>query len=236
MPPLVLCYHAVSDTWPHSLAVGPRTLERQVRSLLRRGYRPASAAAILAGRGKLLHVTFDDAFRSVTRALPAHERLGLRATVFACPAYAEQGRPLDVPELQAEVSAYPDELATMGWDELRALVEQGVEIGSHTMTHAHLTGLSDRELERELRESRDRLESELGCRCPLLAYPYGEHDGRVRAAARAAGYDAAFGLPGQERFRDAYQLPRIGIYRKDGVLRAALKTSPLARLRRRPSG
>jgi peptidoglycan/xylan/chitin deacetylase (PgdA/CDA1 family) len=227
--PLVLCYHAVSDRWPHLLAVPAETIERQVRSLLRRGFRPATARETLEGRGRLLHVTFDDAFRSVNRALPALERLGVPATVFASTAYAAEGASFDVPELAAEAAAFPDELATMAWDELRELVERGVEVGSHTRSHPHLTRCSDHELERELRGAREELESQLRRPCTLIAYPYGEHDGRVRAAARAAGYEAAFALPGRVSPLDPFALPRVGIYRRDSMLRATLKTSALVR-------
>jgi peptidoglycan/xylan/chitin deacetylase (PgdA/CDA1 family) len=225
--PLVLCYHAVSERWEHALAVRLETLERQVRSLLLRRFRPASAAQTLTGRGRLLHVTFDDAFRSVARVLPVLERLRVPATVFACPSYAQDGRPFAVPELAAEAARLPDELATMGWEELRVLVESGVEVGSHTSTHPHLTRLDADELERELRESKTRLEDELGCPCRFLAYPYGEEDVRVRAAARAAGYDAAFALPGPPWPLDRYAFPRVGIFRKDTLARATLKTTPL---------
>ena len=81
--PLVLCYHAVSDEWDHLLAVRPRAFERQLTSLLRRGYRPVGASEALAGQGRLLHVTFDDAYRNIAAALEILERLGVPATVFA---------------------------------------------------------------------------------------------------------------------------------------------------------
>ncbi|MGH3035527.1 MAG: polysaccharide deacetylase family protein [Gaiellaceae bacterium] len=225
--PLVLCYHAVSERWEHRLAISLAALERQVRTLLLRRFRPASAAETLTGRGRLLHVTFDDAFRSVDRAIPVLERLGVPATVFACPSYAGDGRPLAVPELAAEAARLPAELATMSWHQLRGLVESGIEVGSHTSTHAHLTRLDADQLERELRESKSRLEDELGRPCRYLAYPYGEEDARVRAAARAAGYEAAFALPGPPWPLDRYALPRVGIFRKDALARATLKTTPL---------
>ena len=88
---------------------------------------PSRALAALAAG---CHVTFDDAYRSVANAIPILERLQVPATVFACPGYADEGRPLDVPELADEALAHPEELATMGWEELRGLVERGVEIGS----------------------------------------------------------------------------------------------------------
>jgi peptidoglycan/xylan/chitin deacetylase (PgdA/CDA1 family) len=184
----------------------------------------------MGGRERVLHVTFDDAFASVLQVLPALERLGVPVTIFACSDYARDGRPLDVPELSRDAAALPDELATMDWEALRALADRGVEIGSHTSTHPHLTRLSDRELELELRESRTALEAEVGRHCRFLAYPYGEEDGRVRAAARAAGYEAAFALQSDERDVDVFALPRVALFRSDrNRLRAALKTTPTAR-------
>jgi peptidoglycan/xylan/chitin deacetylase (PgdA/CDA1 family) len=227
--PLVLCYHAVSETWHHELSVPADVLERQLRMLLRLGYRPVTAAEAVAGSGRLLHVTFDDAFTSVRTALPVLERTGVPATVFACTGYADDGRALDVPELADEVRARPDELATMTWDGLRALADRGVEVSSHTVSHPHLPTLSDAELADELRSSRQRLEDELGRPCRLLAYPYGECDERVRAAARAAGYDAAFSLPGDATGRDPFDAFRVGVWRGESPRRVAFKALPVVR-------
>jgi peptidoglycan/xylan/chitin deacetylase (PgdA/CDA1 family) len=223
--PLVLCYHSISDAWEHALAVAPRAFERQLRSLLRRRYRPLAAGELLAGSRRGLHVTFDDAYRSVLGAVPTLRRLGLPATVFASTGFAEGGRPLDVPELAAEAAAQPHELATMTWDELRGIAADGVEIGSHTISHPHLTRLSDADLDRELGDSRTQLEDELGRPCRFFAYPYGEHDRRVRDAVRRAGYQAAFALAAGADRGDPYALPRIDLYRRDSLLRATLKTS-----------
>jgi peptidoglycan/xylan/chitin deacetylase (PgdA/CDA1 family) len=227
---LVLCYHAVSDSWSDQLAVPARLLEEHVTSLVHRGYRPVTASEALVGRAGSFHVTFDDAYKNVEEGLAVLERLRIPATVFACSGYAEDGRALDVPELAAEARAHPDEMATMTWDELRGLAERGVEIGSHTITHPHLTRISDDELSRELHESRAKLEDELGQPCPFLAYPYGENDARVRNAARRAGYAAAFAL--RETFApvDGFAVPRVDLYRKDTPLRARLKTSLLPRI------
>jgi peptidoglycan/xylan/chitin deacetylase (PgdA/CDA1 family) len=207
------------------LAVTPQAFELQLRSLLRRGYRPATASETLPGVGRLLHVTFDDAYRSVAKAVPILERLGVHATVFVCTAYADTGRPLDVPEIAGDLDGYADELATMDWDMLRAVADHGVEIGSHTVSHPHLTRLSDAELVHELRDSRERIEAELPGACRFLAYPYGEEDGRVRAAAQTAGYDAAFSLVSRERPFDPHALPRVELHGGDSLLRATLKTS-----------
>lgn len=222
---LVLCYHAVSERWQHALAIPEQTLERQVRLLLRRGFRPASLREAATGARRVLQVTFDDAYVSVGRVLPTLERLGVRSTLFVCSGYADDGRPLAVPELADDAAALPGELATMAWDELAGWAERGVEIGSHTVSHPHLTQLADAELERELRESRERIEERLSRPCPYVAYPYGDDDERVHAAARRAGYEGAFALPGREQPVDPFALPRVGIYRKDTLPRMTAKTT-----------
>ena len=225
----MLCYHAVSESWPHHLSVTPRAFERQLRSLKFRRYRAVSAADAVAGGGRVFHVTFDDAYTSVEAALPALERLDVPATVFACPEFADEGRLLAVPELAAEAEAYPDELATMNWDQLRYLVDRKVEIGSHTLSHPHLTQLTDGELSRELRESRERVETELARPCRYVAYPYGDDDERVYRAARLAGYEAGFAAPGRLAPPNRHALPRVGIWRHDGLLRVTLKTTRVVR-------
>jgi peptidoglycan/xylan/chitin deacetylase (PgdA/CDA1 family) len=100
-----------------------------------------------------------------------------------------------------------------------------VEIGSHTVSHPHLPRLTDAELQRELRESRERIADELARPCRYLAYPFGNEDARVRSAAAAAGYDAAFALPGREDRIDRFALPRVGVYRRDSPMRFRLKTA-----------
>jgi peptidoglycan/xylan/chitin deacetylase (PgdA/CDA1 family) len=201
-----------------------------VTRLLARGYRPGTAADVVSGDERVLHVTFDDAFTSVLRVLPALERLGVPVTVFACSDYARDGRPLDVTELAHDAAALPEELATMTRDQLRELSHRGVEIGSHTRTHPHLQQLSAEELAREVGDSRASLEAELGRPCRFFAYPYGEEDEHVRRAVRDAGYEAAFALRSAEREVDRYALPRVALFRSDtNRLRAALKTTPVIR-------
>jgi peptidoglycan/xylan/chitin deacetylase (PgdA/CDA1 family) len=89
------------------------------------------------------------------------------------------------------------------------------------VSHPHLTLLSDAELARELEDSKEEIEAELGRTCGDLAYPYGEHDQRVHAAARAAGYDHAYALRGRKG--DPYALPRVDLYRRHTVPRAFIR-------------
>ena len=76
----------------------------------------------------------------------------------------------------------------MAWDELRALEATGHEVLSHTVGHPNLVQVPDTQLAREMRDSRARLERELGHPVEVIAYPFGSFDGRVVRAAADAGY------------------------------------------------
>ena len=225
---LVLYYHAISDSWDDPLAVRPAAFAGQI-AFFSRKRRGGTALEATGDSSGVLHVTFDDAYESVAAAAPVLERHGVPATVFACSAYGD-GRPLDVPELNgARFDAHG--LRTLSWNQLRELAERGIEIGSHARTHPHLPDLADAELRTELVDAKSEIEDEIGRECRFLAYPYGETDERVRAVARAAGYMAAFGSPGTPG--DRFDIPRLGVYRRDTVRRAYLKSTRFAPLLRR---
>ncbi|HEY3185716.1 MAG TPA: polysaccharide deacetylase family protein [Gaiellaceae bacterium] len=231
---LVLCYHAVSDSWPADLAVTPLQLRRQLEWLVRRGYRGVTFSEAVAAvpAGRTLVVTFDDAYLSVLElAYPILFALGLPATVFAVTDYVDANRPLDWLGIDHwRGGPHERELRGMTWDQLGRLAAVGWEIGSHTCTHPRLTRLDDDALAIELRESRASCERALGRPCDSLAYPFGDFDARVAAAAGRAGYAAA----AIEDLAPPAPLtwPRVGIYRGNSMRRFRLKVSPaLRRLR-----
>jgi peptidoglycan/xylan/chitin deacetylase (PgdA/CDA1 family) len=229
---MVLCYHAVSPTWEASLSVTPEHLERQLTSLVIAGWNGVTFrdAVLGGGDGRVLVVTFDDAFASVYRlAFPILASLGLVATVFAPSAFMAAGGPLSWPGVDHWLAG-PDagEMAAMTWTQLGELQAAGWEVGSHTATHPHLTTLPDDALEAELRDSRRVIVDALGS-CDTIAYPYGDVDARVAAAAQRCGYGAGAALARALTARGPYLWPRIGVYHLDSASRFALKTSPVLR-------
>ncbi|HWJ44915.1 MAG TPA: polysaccharide deacetylase family protein, partial [Gaiellaceae bacterium] len=209
---MVLCYHAVSETWNHRLSMSRGRLVEQVRLLRRLG---------------ALHVTFDDAFHNALETVVALCELGVPVTIFVCTGFADRaGAPLLIPELASEAPEDVEGLRTMTWGDLRDVVAAGARIGSHTVSHPHLPSLRDDELAAELGASRSRVEHELGRPCRVLAYPFGEHDARVREAARAAGYQSAYAL--RARLGDDFARPRLDLYRRHTRFRTLLETASFA--------
>src|SRR4051794_5293335 len=230
---LVLCYHAVSADWEADLSVGPDVLDRQLDMLRRRGYRGAtfSRAVTEPPARRTVAVTFDDAYRSVIElARPILEEFGFPGSVYVPTAFAGSGQPMSWPGIDDwEGTVHERELVPMSWDELSELANAGWEVGSHTRTHPRLTELDDEGLRAELSESRAECEDELGLPCDTLAYPYGDVDGRVVAAARAAGYRQAATLPERWHGPRPLEWPRVGVYQADAPWRFRLKASPLRR-------
>src|SRR5207244_4284655 len=127
--------------------------------------------------------TIDDGWRSTyTEVFPEMKRRGFPFTVFIYPKIIGQTT------------------LAMTWKQVRELADAGVDIQSHTYSHAFLTRrrhatFSDAEyatwLERELAESKRVLEKETGRTVTFLAYPYGDYDRRLTANVAKAGYQGA---------------------------------------------
>jgi len=230
---LVLCYHAVSPRWPLDLAVTPDALARQLESLVRQGYRGTTfqEAASSPETGKVLAITFDDAYHSVLKhAYPILRALGLPGTVFAVTDYVDDERPLSWPGIAPwQESDHRGELRGLTWDELRTLADAGWEIGSHTATHPRLTELGDAELASELERSKAACEHALDRECRTVAYPYNSVDRRVVAAGAKAGYAAGAAIRRSVGRPQVLSWPRVGVYRLDSHVRFRVKVSPLVR-------
>lgn len=110
-------------------------------------------------------------------------------------------------ELGPQVQARPATPRYLDADGVRRLRDFAAEVSSHTRSHPILPQLSDAALHAELSGSRAALCELLGS-CPGLAYPNGDSDARVQAAAQAAGYKYAVAVTPQKSPPARYQLGR----------------------------
>lgn len=85
----------------------------------------------------------------------------------------------------------------LDWDDVREMDTHGVTIGAHSVNHTCLRDLAEAECFWEIKQSKQRLEKELGHSVSFFAYPYGAHDYFERDTIRivaAAGFRNAFTL------------------------------------------
>jgi peptidoglycan/xylan/chitin deacetylase (PgdA/CDA1 family) len=101
----------------------------------------------------------------------------------------------------------------LDWGELRAMAHQGWEIGGHTIDHAVLTAEPAALSDEQIRESKRRLERELGSPVPSFAYPNNGFNDSVCGQVEYAGYRQAVTVEqGVNYFEtDRYRLRRVPI-------------------------
>jgi len=113
----------------------------------------------------------------------------------------------------------------MGKAEICHFIAMGHEAGSHTLTHPHLTRLDLVDAQREIEQSKRRLESLTGQPVLSFAYPYGGDNKTLRQLVKQAGYARAVStIKGRARSDDdIFALPRHSIRRNDLSLHFLLK-------------
>lgn len=221
--PIVFMYHSIDRLKddPNMLCTSPARFESQLRYLQQRNLRGVSmrelCRAMDAGEHKgLVGLTFDDGYTDFLHtAMPIMERLGHSATVFAVAGMPGEN------DWQHTFTPRP-RLKLLDAEGLREVSERGMEVASHTMTHARLAGAAPELLEYEVGESRRALGEILGEEVGGFCYPYGSLDEAAVRAARLAGYAYACGWNTPVE-RSAYDLPRIPIAERDNPPRFAAK-------------
>ena len=207
----VLMLHSVSaptELKLKPLNISPERFTRFMRWLKKSGYKsmlPADWDTRATGHRRVI-LTFDDAYDDFfSDAFPVLDRLGFKATVFVVVDRIGKTNDWD-----AARGFKPRRLLSL--EQIRELHRHGVLFGSHTLTHPWLTDLPDQDIEREVCDSKRKLEDILGSEVSCFAYPWGIADMRVRAAVARAGYKVA--LTAQEGLNfseDALALKRINV-------------------------
>ena len=158
------------------------------------------AVAMVAGRepidGRYFHLSFDDGFRSIIRnAMPILANLGIPA-IFFVPSgiIGASWDAAKIYSLETTNNRAVMEIAT--WDDLKTARDCGIEIGSHTRTHARLSAIVDEDqLVHEIFASKQEIEDQLEVDCNYISWPFGtEKDVGPLALnlIRDAGYRACF--------------------------------------------
>lgn len=206
--PMILVYHSVSPRGPrHPGSLSLFRFEEQMRWLCRHGLRGVSIAELLAarrqGRGAgLVGLTFDHGYADFTEhALPVLAGHGFTATVFAL-----AGRLGGV--ITGRTGRPPRALMTA--EQLRQAADAGMEIGSHGLRQVPLASAEGAALLAETENSRIVLQAASGQPVAGFCYPFGNADGRVIAAVRAAGYSYACGT-WRSDYAGPYWLPRLRV-------------------------
>jgi glycosyltransferase involved in cell wall biosynthesis len=211
----ILAYHAVDwvdDPVLGRYTVRPDMFEKHIDALRANGFTFVDTDQLLASldsgvplADRSVLLTFDDGYESLLQhAAPVLARHVIPAVV--CMVTGQLGG-----DNVWEGADRGTSLSLLDADQLRILRRAGWEIAAHTHRHAHLTALGAADLAAEMAAPRAELVA-TGFPPPrVVAYPYGEHDLRVRRFARRAGYRVGLAT-GVGREVDRFGLPRVEVH------------------------
>ena len=144
-----------------------------------------------------VRLTFDDGNASdLSVALPMLLERGLTAAFFVIAGRLGQ----------------PGSLAA---DDVRALADAGMTIGTHGMRHRPWRFLDEEGYREELDAARELLEAAAGARIEEAACPYGAYDRKALRALKQRGFRRVYSVDRRPARRDAWLQPRYVIRRSD---------------------
>jgi len=185
-----LYFHHVRDDLVHYTNYPPELFVRLLDLISSRytTVTPKQAGALITTADRIpdnaIILSFDDGFDDLLDcAIPSLLERGLTAVVFPIAGYL--GKPAMWNERLQMTARH------MTGPALRELNSLGIEIGSHSISHRSLPGLSYAEQRREIRDSRLFLEDIVGVPVTSFSFPYGSYcDDAVQLSQ--SHYDVAF--------------------------------------------
>lgn len=199
----VLNYHQVNNKFQTCLTMKPENFEEQIKYLHDNDYHAITLAEFdeyMNGEGELpdrpVLITFDDGYvDNYEHAYPILKKYHMFGTIFL-------------------ITSLVDTPGYVTWSQVQEMSKDGMEFGSHTVSHKPLTSYDQAGVQRELRESKKIIESKLGKKCAFIAFPEGKFNDMVMDEIQAAGYDYAFSVETGRDFPwdDHFNLDRVPMF------------------------
>ena len=170
---VVLLFHRVTDAIAEDgLTIGTRRF-RQICRMLQTDFHTVPLADVFttvrAGLPiprRTVAITFDDCYRDNLEAAWVLKEHELPATFFVPTSYVGSEEPFP---WDRHLPRQPN----LTWADLRLMADMGFEIASHTVSHPSMGSIGREQAVREMVESRQIIEKEIGQPVRWFAYPFG---------------------------------------------------------------
>jgi len=183
----ILMYHYVEynqnkeDFKRDQLNIEPHIFEQQIQTLINNNYEfiTANELATIIESTKpnpknYVVLTFDDGYRDFyTDVLPILKKYNAKATIYLVYNFLDN----------------PNYLYT--WQVNEIIDSKLVEIGSHTLNHTYLKGMTEEIIVNEINGSKFELENAFNIKINSFAYPYGAYNELTAKLVELAGYTNA---------------------------------------------
>jgi len=230
----ILMYHKVPDNpinTHHRIFVTRKNFEKHLRFFKFRGLTSITFKDYLAFANgdkpienfpkKPFILTFDDGYKdNHSNMLPLTQKYGFRGVLFLLGDFS-------VSENFWDVGEDKEAGQLMTYEQKKAFVDSGWEIGAHTLTHADLTKSGYEKSLYEIAMSKVNLEEKLHTKVVSFAYPFGFYDDKVKSWVKEAGLE--FGIStdtgGTTIEEDRFAVFRVNMFPEEDILQLYKKTS-----------
>lgn len=179
---IILYYHAVPSALRQSFAHQLDMLVQRAKVV------PAEYHVAVSAAAHNVAITFDDAFVSVIEnALPELRARNLPVTVFVPAGLLGRRPPWEMEDSTTDAS---EVIASA--EALRSLPSHLVSLGSHSLTHPHLSQVPTEEARREIAGSGELMRNLFDIDVRTFAFPYGDYTSATVELCREAGYERVF--------------------------------------------
>ncbi|MFI0481649.1 polysaccharide deacetylase family protein [Actinomadura sp. 9N215] len=226
----VLMYHRIVKKPEMSLDRSAKELYDELTRLAKGGYCPVTAGEFAGGRFNVpagkhpVVLTFDDSTPGHF-TLDAYGRPQPDTAVAIIQQVARENpgfRPTATFFLNKELFGMEDGPAAAG---LKWLLQNGFELGNHTMTHPNLAGMSEKKVHDEIGGMEDRIVQMTGAHTATLAYPFGSVPRKEKWAREDGGRYSFQGIflagwrPSTSPFDEEFDRWNIDRVRSEGKIK-----------------
>ena len=151
---------------------------------------------------KLVCLSFDDGYEECfTKLKPVLDAFNIKAGFFICPNFVESTPEYIDNFLKNNVFLKTKKLP-MSWEQIKTLHTEGHLIGSHTLNHINCKEVAADILDKELRQSKHIIETQLQAPCAHFAYTYGkiEHFSEQALACAELYYTYIYSQAGHRNY------------------------------------
>ena len=223
----ILFYHNITNN--DTSATSLDHFDMQMNFLFKRGFKTYSLTDLIKRKSenpsiKAFAITFDDGYKdNLTNALPILQKYNFLATCFIVHDYIGKSNLWDFNNKNIK------QHELMNSEEINDWIDNGMEIGSHGLSHCNLINKDLITIKNELITSKSSLELKFNTKIDSFCYPYGSYNNEVINEVINAGYKYALTTKrGRAKIsNNYYQLPRIPIGSKVGLFKFYLKTQTI---------
>jgi peptidoglycan/xylan/chitin deacetylase (PgdA/CDA1 family) len=220
----ILMYHSISDEKEKShpyyhVNTSPAVFDAHMSYLHEKNYSVINLQDLKKSfdardSTKCVVLTFDDGFYDFfTNAFSILKKYNFSATVFLPTGFIHNER----------LSFKGKECMT--WNEVRHVQSKGINFGSHTVTHLQLNNLSTKEIENEIKLSKNKIEDETGIMVESFSYPYAFPENKefgitLRTLLKKCGYTngVTTKIGTANNGDDTFFQPRLPVNTADDIL------------------